>query len=81
VRGPWTTTRCPAPVHAEGGWLRCVVRRDACDYPNHQRWPVLPMAVLWWLRPWWPNKLGRAQEGLAHTPNVSPCRHCERSKA
>lgn len=78
VRGTWSTTGCPAPVRSRGGVLRCVVRRDACTYPGHRRWPVLPMAVVWWLKPWWPNALGRAQDrGEAHVcPTVQPCRAC-----
>lgn len=78
MRGAWSTTGCPAPVKARGGVLRCVVTRDRCDYPGHHRWPVLPMAALWWLKPWWPNALGRAMDrGQAHTcPNVAPCRAC-----
>lgn len=75
---PLNLTGCPAPVHSSGGWLRCVTRRP-CDLPGHDRWPMLPMALIWWVAPWWPNQLGRDQDrGLAHTPNVIPCRHCER---
>lgn len=80
LRGRLVLTRCPAPVHTDGGWLRCVARRP-CRTPGHDTWPMLPLAVAWWIRPWWPNRLGRAQDrGLAHTPNVLPCRHCERQK-
>ena len=75
------TSRCPGPVHTAGGWHRCIIRADSCA--EHDRWPMVPMAVLWRLRPWWPNRLGRAQDrGTAHTcPAVLPCRTCAREAA
>lgn len=65
MRGRWSRTGCMAPVHARGGWLRCVVQAKRCDYPGHQRWnrwgwPLVQ--VVWWLKPWWPNAIGRAQD-------------------
>jgi hypothetical protein len=70
------TTRCPGPVHGAAGWHRCVIRADSCD--EHDRWPMLPMAIVWRIRPWWPNRLGRAMDrGCAHTcPQVNPCKRC-----
>lgn len=57
-------TRCPAPVRTEWGVLRCVVVRHRCTTPAHRRWDraLWPMAVLWRLRPWWPNDKGRAAD-------------------
>lgn len=75
-------TRCPAPVRTKGGVLQCVVSIDACREPQHRRWDrlSLPLAILWHIRPWWPNALGRAQDrGEAHVcPQVQPCPACVR---
>lgn len=73
-------TRCPAPTHTPGGALRCLQSRPCGQHPG-SRWDVLllPLAAVWAIRPWWPNRLGRAQDaGRAHTPNVSPCKACVR---
>lgn len=72
-------TRCVAPTSTAGGWLSCVQTREGCSTPSHRRWdrwaPIL--GVVWRIRPWWPNALGRAQDrGEAHTPSVQPCRYC-----
>lgn len=80
MRGRWNTTRCPAPTRTVGGVIRCVIRRPCAHHPHWDRW-TLALAIVWRIRPWWPNTLGRAQDrGLAHTPNVHPCRHCETEK-
>lgn len=80
MKGYLSLTRCPAPVHTRGGTLSCVSTRKGCTDPAHRRWDrVAPlMAVVWWLKPWWPNALGRAQDrGEAHVcPNVQPCTAC-----
>lgn len=71
-------TCCPAPSHTEGGTIRCVSRRP-CAAHTARYWDLLliPAALIWTLRPWWPNHLGRARDrGHAHTPNLHPCRAC-----
>lgn len=79
--GQLVLTRCPAAERTDGGWLRCLERLP-CSTPGHDRWPLVPMAVVWSVAPWWPNRLGRLQDrGLAHTPNIWPCKHCERERA
>lgn len=72
--------RCVAPTRTEGGVLSCVSTAHGCTTPWHRYLdPVAPLASLVWrIRPWWPNALGRAQDaGRAHTPLVSPCRYCK----
>jgi hypothetical protein len=80
VRGAWVVNTCQAPVRSRGGILRCVLTRKGCTYPGHRRYDRVRLlaAVVWWLRPWWPNRLGRAQDrGDAHVcPNVYRCRAC-----
>lgn len=55
------TTRCAAPVRTKTGILRCVVIAEHCE--KHRRWQrhriAWPMALLWQIKPWWPNKRGR----------------------
>lgn len=53
--------RCPAPVRTQWGTLRCVTVRPKCPHAAHRRWDLLrvPMAVLWAVKPWWPNAYGR----------------------
>lgn len=84
MRGTWSLTRCPAPTRTEGGTLRCVQTLAGCSTPTHRRWDRLAplMAIVWWLRPWWPNAIGRAQDRRdAHTcPNVWPCTACVRER-
>lgn len=81
MRGTWSTTRCPAPTSTDGGVLRCITTRSGCRTPEHRRYDRVRLlaAVVWWVRPWWPNTLGRARDrGHAHTcPVVRPCRACE----
>lgn len=76
-------TRCPAPIHSEGGVFRCVESADRCLYPWHRRWdayaPILER--VWAIKPWWPNLLGWAQDhGRAHVEYIVPCRHCTEPK-
>lgn len=61
---PIDLTRCPAPARTEWGTVRCVVRRDRCTHADHRRWDRLrvPMALVWRVRPWWPNVKGRAAD-------------------
>ena len=79
------STRCVAPVRTTGGVMSCVMRRDACHEPTHRRWDRLAplLDLVWRIKPWWPNKLGRAQDrGKAHVcPNIHPCRPCQRGEA
>lgn len=76
-RGRLVLTRCPGPTRSAGGVHRCVIKAEACT--EHEGWPMVPMAIVWWIHPWWPNRLGRLQDrGLAHTPNIVPCRYCQR---
>lgn len=70
-------TRCVAPVWNDDGALRCLSTRP-CPVHTH-RWDLLliPLSLIWTIRPWWPTHLGRARDrGLAHTPLVRPCRAC-----
>lgn len=56
--------RCVAPARTRGGVLSCVSTRSGCTEPKHRRWDrIAPLMVLVWrIRPWWPNALGRAQD-------------------
>ncbi len=77
-RAPLNLTRCPAPTSTAGGTIRCVTSRPCREHTGHH-WSLLllPAALVWAFRPWWPNELGRLQDrGRAHTSNVSPCRYC-----
>lgn len=58
-----TGTRCPWPVRAPGGVLRCVLQADRCDQHRHLPRPLVLVAdILWWPKPWWPNATGHAQD-------------------
>jgi hypothetical protein len=63
-------SRCPAPARTEWGVVRCVVIRGRCKHPGHARWNWLlwPMAVVWAVRPWWPNSKGRAADKASCGP-------------
>jgi hypothetical protein len=64
---------CPAPTRADLGVLRCVVYANRCTDPSHARWRRVawPMAIVWWLRPWWPNAKGRLADR-----GIRVCRKC-----
>ncbi|WP_193613141.1 hypothetical protein [Nocardioides lijunqiniae] len=62
--------RCPAPARTEWGTLRCVVTVDGCNDRGHARWRRVAwlMALVWRLRPWWPNAKGRAADRAGRGP-------------
>lgn len=57
-------SRCPAPARTEWGTLRCVVTRSRCTDTKHAKWNrvLWPMALVWAMKPWWPNAKGRAAD-------------------
>lgn len=76
-------TRCPAPYFADAGALRCA-QQTPCDRHPGRRWRLLApiLDVVWRIRPWWPNALGRAQDdGRAHAPLIYPCKACTAERA
>lgn len=64
-------TRCAAPVTTEAGVLACVRTAGAGTCADHTEWRsfVWPLRILWTLKRWWPNEIGRAMD------QASPSRH------
>lgn len=67
-------SRCPAPTRTEWGTLRCVVTRGRCTHASHTRWNLVlwPMALVWAVRPWWPNAKGRAADRAGQGRPLNP---------
>ncbi len=63
--------RCPAPATTRWGTLRCVTLRTHCTNPRHASWnrALWPMALLWAVKPWWPNSEGRAADARGKALN------------
>lgn len=65
IFGRFARTRCAAPVTAAAGVLACVATagtHGVCD--DHHAWRsfVTPLRILWSIRRWWPNELGREMD-------------------
>lgn len=63
--------RCPAPVVTQWGTLRCVLLRAHCTNPRHASWNrvLWAMALLWAVKPWWPNSEGRTSDARRRATN------------